>query len=48
MRINRFEDLECWKEARTLTQKIYSFTKQTGFSKDYRLADKSPEQPSRS
>ncbi len=38
MRINRFEDLECWKEARTLTQKIYSFTKQTGFSKDYRLA----------
>ena len=38
MRINRFEDLECWKEARTLPQKIYSFTKQTGFSKDYRLA----------
>jgi four helix bundle protein len=38
MKISRFEDLECWKEARTLTQKICSFTKQPGFSKDYRLA----------
>jgi len=38
MRINRFEDLECWQEARTLTRRIYAFTNRNQFSKDYRLA----------
>ena len=37
MKISQFEDLECWREARTLTRIIYSFTKRTEFSKDYRL-----------
>jgi four helix bundle protein len=38
MRISRFEDLECWQEARALTRKMYAFTNQNQFSKDYRLA----------
>jgi four helix bundle protein len=37
MRISQFEDLECWREARVLTRIVYSFTKRTEFSKDYRL-----------
>ena len=38
MKISKFEELECWKEAKVLTQTIYSYTKQSGFSKDYRLS----------
>ncbi len=35
--IKRFEDLECWQEARRFVQLIYSLTKQGRFSKDFRL-----------
>ena len=35
--IKRFEDLECWQEARKLVQLIYRLTKNREFSKDFRL-----------
>jgi four helix bundle protein len=35
--INRFEDLECWQEARKLVQETYKFTKKKDFHKDFRL-----------
>ena len=38
MKIKRFEDLDCWKESRSLTRTIYDFTKRLEFSKDFRLA----------
>ena len=38
MKIKRFEDLECWKEARTLNMAIYDYTKRFDFSKDFRLS----------
>ena len=38
MKINRFEDLECWREAKGLTRNLYEFTKRAEFSKDFRLA----------
>jgi len=38
MKIDRFEDLECWKEARELTRAIYSFAKEERFSRDFRLS----------
>lgn len=34
-----FEDLEVWKAARELTDKIYGITKDGNFSKDYGLRD---------
>ena len=37
--IKRFEDLECWQEARKLVQIIYQLTKNRRFSKDFRLAN---------
>jgi len=37
MRINRFEDIEAWKEARLLTKEIYRLTKLKEFSKDFGL-----------
>jgi four helix bundle protein len=37
MKINRFEDLECWKKARELTQMVYQIA--ANFSKDRRLVD---------
>ena len=37
MTIKRFEDLECWQEARALTKTIYNYVNQSGFSKDFRL-----------
>lgn len=39
MRINRFEDLECWQEARKLAKIVYEITKDNNFPKDYRLKD---------
>lgn len=39
MKVNRFEDLECWQEARTITRTIYAITKEGSFKKDYSLAD---------
>lgn len=38
MKINKFEDLECWKEARVLTRVIYDCTKRSTFSKDFKLS----------
>ena len=37
MKITRFEDLECWQEARKLTQMIYGATNQGTFKRDLRL-----------
>jgi four helix bundle protein len=34
----KFEDIECWQEARALTRIIYLFTKDSEFSKDFRLS----------
>ena len=38
MKITRFEELECWREARNLTKKIYDSTKNSNFKKDFRLS----------
>jgi four helix bundle protein len=38
MKFNRFEELECWQEARVLTKRIYDYAKRPDFSKDYRLS----------
>jgi four helix bundle protein len=37
MKINSFEDLDCWKEARILVRKIYDATREGSFKKDMRL-----------
>lgn len=37
--ISRFEDIEAWKTARTLTNSVYAHTNQAGFSKDFGLRD---------
>jgi four helix bundle protein len=39
MRIEKFEDIECWQLGRTLTSCIYAITKGSGFSKDFGLKD---------
>lgn len=38
-KINRFEDLSCWREARELTQKLYVVCKSQLFVRDMGLAD---------
>ena len=35
--IKRFEDLECWQEARRFVKMIYGLTKKSDFKKDYEL-----------
>ena len=35
--IKRFEDLECWQEARRLVQVVYRLTKKEHFARDFRL-----------
>jgi four helix bundle protein len=40
-KITRFEDLNCWKEARKLVKKIYQITEKGKFGKDYGLKDQS-------
>ena len=35
--IKRFEDLECWQEARKLVKSIYGLTKKSDFKRDYEL-----------
>lgn len=35
--IKRFEDLECWQEARRFVQLVYQLSKKDRFSRDYRL-----------
>ena len=37
--IKRFEDLECWQEARELVRIVYKLTKKQAFSRDFRLAN---------
>ena len=38
MKISRFEDLDCWQEARILVKKIYESTKDGNFKKDLRFS----------
>jgi four helix bundle protein len=38
MKITRFQDLECWQEARVLTRTVYAFTKRPAFLKDHQLS----------
>ena len=38
MKIKRFEELECWQEARILTKETYDYTKHKDFTKDFRLS----------
>jgi four helix bundle protein len=39
MKIQRFEELECWKEARTLVNMVYEMVKNNvNFQKDFRLS----------
>ena len=39
MKITRFEDLECWKEARNIVNRVYSVCRTDGFRRDYSLTD---------
>ncbi|MGH7274623.1 MAG: four helix bundle protein [Nitrospiria bacterium] len=39
MRIERFEDLDCWKKARSLVNQIYAMSRKGDFAKDYELRD---------
>lgn len=39
MKIIKFEDIESWKEARTLVNTVYSFTAKRLFNKDFGLKD---------
>ena len=42
MKITRFEDLDCWKEARKLVNMVYKAIKEnSAFENDYRLKDQS-------
>jgi four helix bundle protein len=38
MKINHFEELECWQEARKLVKKVYEATKDDKVRKDLRLS----------
>jgi len=38
VKIKRFEELECWQEARKLTMNIYKYIKRPDFAKDFRLS----------
>ena len=37
MKIERFEELDCWKKARELANLIYDLTERERFKKDFRL-----------
>jgi four helix bundle protein len=39
MKIERFEDIRAWQQARELANLVYDLTEQPKFSKDYRLRD---------
>jgi len=39
MRIQKFEDLDAWKEARKLVQMIYKFVSKDRFKRDFSLRD---------
>jgi four helix bundle protein len=38
-KIKKFEDIESWKQARTLTSEIYKITSSGGFDRDFGLKD---------
>ena len=38
MKLSRFEDLQCWQEARSLTKMVYAATNTAAFRKDLRLS----------
>lgn len=38
MKLTRFEDLECWQEARNLVRTVYAATRDGAFKKDLRLS----------
>ncbi|MFC1895176.1 hypothetical protein ACFL0Q_00730 [Thermodesulfobacteriota bacterium] len=40
MKITRFEDLECWQQAREMTRLVYNAAKDSTFKKDLRLSGK--------
>ena len=37
-KIKKFQDFECWKQARILTRQVYKVTKREKFKRDIRLA----------
>ena len=39
MKITRFEDLDCWQEARNIVNRVYSVCRANGFRRDYSLVD---------
>ena len=39
MKIQKFEDLDCWKEARVFVNLVYESARKDDFSRDYRLRD---------
>ena len=39
MKLTRFEDLECWQEARNLVDSVYGVCRVIELKKDYSLAD---------
>jgi len=39
MKIERFEDIKAWQEARKLTKLVYALTKKRNFSRDFGLKD---------
>jgi four helix bundle protein len=39
MKIEKFEDIKAWQEARELTKEVYAFTSKGKFDKDFRLKD---------
>jgi four helix bundle protein len=39
MKIEKFEDIEAWKQGRELAKDIYAVTGKGGFAKDYGLRD---------
>mgnify|MGYP001773891754 CR=1 FL=1 len=44
MKIKRFEDLECWQEARKLVKMVYeAINKSEKFKKDYRLKEQATD-----
>ncbi|MEW6068550.1 MAG: four helix bundle protein [Nitrospirota bacterium] len=44
MKIEKFEDLECWKEARMLVNMVYkAINSSEKFKKDYRLRDQATD-----
>ena len=39
MKLTRFEDLDCWQEARRIVNRVYSASCVNGFKRDYSLTD---------